>query len=100
MLALLGSFWAVYVAKLAIVGAGLTILYATGRWLRGWRVFARVAERRIAIVESAMLSQHAAIHLLRLGTRYLLVGTGSGGVCVLAELSAAEAACELKPRST
>jgi hypothetical protein len=37
-----------------------------------------------------MLSQHAAVHLLRIGTRYLLIGGGSAGLSKLAEFNAGE----------
>jgi hypothetical protein len=37
-----------------------------------------------------MLSQHAAVHLLRVGTRYLLIGAGNAGLTKLAEFSAGE----------
>lgn len=37
-----------------------------------------------------MLAPQAAVHLLRVGTRYVLVGAGSTGLVALAELSAGE----------
>jgi flagellar biogenesis protein FliO len=84
------SFWAGYVVKLAIVGFALTILYAIGRKLRQSRFFASGSGRRVTVVETAALSQHAAVYLVRIGTRYFLVGAGSAAVSMLAELERGE----------
>jgi hypothetical protein len=51
----------------------------------------------VTVIESTMLSQHAAIHLLRVGTRYLLIGGGNAGLFKLAEFTAGE--LEVKPQN-
>jgi hypothetical protein len=84
------SFWEAYVVKLAILGVVLAALYALGRRLKGLKLFSRGAGRYVIVIESTMLSPHAAVHLLRIGPRYLLIGGGSAGLCKLAEFSSGE----------
>jgi flagellar biogenesis protein FliO len=80
------SFWAAYVEKLAIVAVVLTTLYVVARSLRQLRFFAR-AGRSLSLVDSLMLSQHAALHVVRAGARYFLVGSAAAGLSTLAELT-------------
>ncbi|MBV9333316.1 MAG: FliO/MopB family protein, partial [Candidatus Eremiobacteraeota bacterium] len=42
--------------------------------------------RRVDVLESAMLSQHAALHVVRVDARYFLIGSAAAGVTRLAEL--------------
>ncbi len=91
------SFWEAYALKLLIIGLMLAALYAVARWLKGVRLFARGVDRHVTVIESTMLSQHAAVHLLRVGRRYLLIGGGNAGLFKLAELSAGE--IEATPRN-
>ncbi len=83
------SFWGAYAVKLAILGLLLAALYLLGRALKRMKFGGR-ARRYVDVIESTMLSQHAAVHLLRVGTRYVLVGGGSAGLFKLAEFSAGE----------
>jgi flagellar biogenesis protein FliO len=76
------SFWAGYLAKLALVALAFAVIYVLTRWLQGTRFLAR-GDRLVSVVESAALSPHAALYLIRAGTRYFLVGTG---VRMLAEI--------------
>jgi flagellar biogenesis protein FliO len=80
------SFWAGYLAKLTLVALALAIIYVLARWLRRTRFFER-GDRFLNVVESAALSQHAALYLVRAGSRYFLIGTG---VSMLAEVTGAE----------
>lgn len=64
----------------------LGALYLIARRLRGCRLFG-MRSRRIAVIESAMLSPQAAIHVIRVGARYFALGTG---VACLAELRSTE----------
>ncbi|MGA8796074.1 MAG: flagellar biosynthetic protein FliO [Candidatus Cybelea sp.] len=84
------SFWEAYAVKLLILGLMLAALYAVARRLKGLRFFARGVDRYVTVIESTMLSQHAAVHLLRVGTRYLLIGGGNAGLFKLAEFTAGE----------
>jgi flagellar biogenesis protein FliO len=91
------TFWAAYIVKLAILGLVLATLYAVARKLRETRLFAHRHGRCVSVVESAMLSQHAAIHLLRAGNRYFLVGSASAAISVLVELAPADLAVGAEP---
>jgi flagellar biogenesis protein FliO len=84
------SFWAAYALKLLMLGVVLTALYALGRSLKGAKLFSRGAGRYVTVLESTMLSQHAAVHLVRVGLRYLLIGAGNAGLFKLAEFNAGE----------
>ncbi len=81
------SFWTSYLLKLGIVGMLLAALYGAARAFRRIRCFAHPADRRVRVMETAMLSQHAAIYLLNVGARYFLVGTMGAGIQTLAELA-------------
>jgi flagellar biogenesis protein FliO len=83
------SFWIAYGGKLAIVAVVLVVLYLLGRRLRDARAFGST-NRCVSVIESTALSQNAAVHVLRAGTRYFLVGASSSGVVKLAELGADE----------
>jgi flagellar biogenesis protein FliO len=80
------SFWAGYLAKLTLVALALGVIYVLARWLRRTRFFDR-GDRLVNVVESAALSQHAALYLVRAGSRYFLIGTG---VSLLAEVKGPE----------
>jgi flagellar biogenesis protein FliO len=80
------SFWVGYLAKLTLVALALGVIYVLARWLRRTRFFDR-GDRLVNVVESAALSQHAALYLVRAGSRYFLIGTG---VSMLAEVTGAE----------
>lgn len=88
------SFWAAYAIKLAVVAAVLAALYALARFLRRASVL-RGPRRRVEVVESTMLAPNVALHVIRVGERYLLLG--SGGLNKLAELEPGEP--EAIPRS-
>ena len=80
------SFWAAYGIKLAIVAALLAGLYALGRFLR------RLPARRcVEVLDARGLSAQPALYVVRAGARYFLVGTGSSGVCKIAELAPSDA---------
>ncbi len=82
------SFWAAYAEKLAIVALVLGALYFIGRTLRRARSFA--GGRRMKLLESLALSPNAALHLVRVGSRRFLIGSGVE-VGVLAEFGAGDA---------
>jgi flagellar biogenesis protein FliO len=79
------AFWVTYFERLAIVAVVLTAVYLFGRKLRDSRLFAR-GGRRLNVVESMMLSPHAVLHIVRVGRRHFLVGSGSAGITRVAEL--------------
>ena len=81
------TFWAGYVGKLAIAGLVLCALYLLARRVRAMPLF-RVPGRRVELIESAALSPHAALHVVRADARCYLIGTG--GATMLAEMRGAE----------
>jgi flagellar biogenesis protein FliO len=78
-------FWAAYGLRLAVAALVLAVLYVVARSLRSLRLHG-ATNRCVVVVETTMLSPQAALHLLRVGERYLLVGSASTGISVLAEL--------------
>jgi len=83
------SFWAGYFEKLAIVALSLTALYLLARKLRHAQFHSRDG-RSVSLLETTMLSQHAALHVVRAGSRHFLIGSSAGGVSRIAELSSAQ----------
>ncbi|MBV9720037.1 MAG: flagellar biosynthetic protein FliO [Candidatus Eremiobacteraeota bacterium] len=77
------SFWLNYLERLAIVAVVLVALYVIARKLRELRIFA--PGRRITVLESAMLAPNAALHVVRVESRYFLIASGSA--TSLAELA-------------
>jgi flagellar biogenesis protein FliO len=80
------SFWLNYFLALTIVALMLGGLYIIVRGLARGRVFASANRRMVTVLESTMLSQHASVHVVKVGQRYLLVGGSNGNVSMLAEL--------------
>jgi flagellar biogenesis protein FliO len=80
------SFWTNYVLALAVVAIVVTALALAARFVKGaaWR--ARSDGRFVNVVESAILSPHASIHVLQAGRRHLLIGVTDARVCALAEI--------------
>jgi flagellar biogenesis protein FliO len=83
------SFWAGYLEKFAVLGLALAALYFIAYGLRQTRLFAR-SGRCLTLLESIALSQHAALHVVRVGSRYFLIGSAAGGVRSIAELAEGE----------
>ncbi|HEV3091058.1 MAG TPA: flagellar biosynthetic protein FliO [Candidatus Cybelea sp.] len=83
------AFWAAYALKLGLAAAVLALLYVLAQRLRAGSL-PRRAHRCVEVVESAMLSPQAAVHLLRVGKRYVLVGRSANAICALAELTPGE----------
>lgn len=65
-------------------------LYAIVRGLARGRVLASADRRLVTVIESTMLSQHGAVHVIKAGSTYLLVGVSNGHVSTLRELPAEE----------
>ncbi len=80
------SFWLNYVFALLVVALMLGGLYAVVRGLARGRILASADRRLVTVLESTMLSQHAALHVVKVGTKYYLIGGGQGHVSSLVEL--------------
>lgn len=74
-------------ALVAIVLAGLAFI---GRFLKRAASRARSGGRFVCVVESAMLSPHASLHVVKAGRRYVLIGVTNASICRLAEIDAPE----------
>lgn len=83
------TFWGGYLEKLTILALLLSLLYVLARRLRVGRVFPRRA-RQIIVLESAMLSAHGTLHVVRAGDRCFLIGSTAAGLTTLAELRCIE----------
>jgi len=70
-------------ALIALMLVGLT--YAVRMVNRG-RIVASGGKRLMTIVESIPVSQHSAVHVVKVGDRYYLVGGGSAGVTHIADV--------------
>jgi flagellar biogenesis protein FliO len=51
------------------------------------RIVVGAGRRLVTTVESSMLAQNVSVHVVRVGAKYYLVGGGTAGVSLLAELS-------------
>jgi flagellar biogenesis protein FliO len=78
-----------YAERLAIVALLLVALCFVAALLRRARLFPRPG-RLVALVDSLALSQHAALYVVRAGTRYFLIGCTAGGLSTLAELPSSD----------
>lgn len=86
------SFWASYLLKLGVVALLIAALYAAARMLRRLRFLTGRSDRRMCVLETVALSQHAVLHLISVGTRYFVVGAAGTEIALLAELAPAEIA--------
>jgi flagellar biogenesis protein FliO len=84
------AFWAQYLFALGVVALMLFGLYAVVRGLTRGRLLAANDKRLVGVVDTAIVSQNTSIHVVKAGSKYLLVGGGSGHLNALGELSADE----------
>ncbi len=85
------GFWLQYFVALVVVALMLGGLYAVTRGLARSRVLSSADRRLVTVLESTVLTQHSAVHVVKAGTRYLLLGaSNNGGVSALGELPAVE----------
>jgi flagellar biogenesis protein FliO len=84
------GFWVQYVFALLVVALMLGGLYAVVRGLARGRLIASSERRLVTVLESTPLSQHAAVHVIKVGARYYLVGAANGAMETLTELEPAE----------
>lgn len=80
------SFWLKYLLSLATVTLALGALYALTRRLARHRGSHGGSGRIADVLESTMLSQHASIHVVKIGSRRVLIGAGNAAVSTLAEI--------------
>lgn len=95
-----GNFWFQYTAALLVVALMLGGLYALVRGLARGRVLASADRRLVTVVESTALAQHTAMHVVKVGKKYFLIGAGNGHVSTLGELPAEEVDAWLSEQRT
>jgi flagellar biogenesis protein FliO len=74
----------------ALIGLLLVGMMYVGRAIQRGRLVATVGTRLVSTIESTQLAQHVTVHIVRVADNYFLVGGGSAGVSLLAQLPAAE----------
>ncbi|HET9029303.1 MAG TPA: flagellar biosynthetic protein FliO [Candidatus Aquilonibacter sp.] len=84
------NFWVQYILALVVVGLMLGGLYALVRGFARGRLLISARHRLITVVESTALAQHTAMHVVKVGKKYFLIGAGNGHVATLGELPADE----------
>jgi flagellar biogenesis protein FliO len=78
--------WAFALVALLLVG----MTYVARAIQRGRVVVGAGGKRLVSTVESAILAQNVTVHVVKVAGRYYLVGGGTGGVSLLAELASDE----------
>lgn len=71
---------------LALVGLLLFGMTYVARALQRGRLVVGASRRLITPIESMMLAQNVAVHVVKVAEKYYLLGGGSGGVELIAEL--------------
>jgi flagellar biogenesis protein FliO len=75
-----------YILALLVVALMLFGLYTVVRALGRGRLVTSSDKRLVTVVESTFLAQNTALHVVKVGERYYLLGGGSGHVSTLAEV--------------
>ena len=78
--------WAFALIGLVLVG----MMYIARAVQRGRLVSGNLGRRLVSTIESTALAQNVTVHVVRVGDKYFLIGGGSAGVALLAELPAGE----------
>jgi flagellar biogenesis protein FliO len=73
--------WALALVTILLLG----MVYVARSLQRG-RVVASAGKRLVTTVESTVLAQNVAVHVVKVAGKYYLVGGGPAGVALLAEL--------------
>ena len=94
------GFWLNYFGALLVVALLLVGLYAVVRGLAKGRVLSSADRRLITVLESTALTQHSAVHVIKAGHRYYLLGANQGAVSTLGELPAEEVEAWLVEQKT
>lgn len=80
------NFWINYVLALAVVALLLAGLNAMVRGLARGRASAANRRRMVTVLESTALAPNVALHVVRVGSRYVMIGGSNANVSLLAEL--------------
>ena len=77
--------WAVALVALLLVAMGYI-----ARTIQRGRLVGASGRRLVTTIESTALAQNVTVHVVRVADKYYLVGGGTAGVALLAELPAEE----------
>ena len=80
------TVWLRAVSALAFVGLLLMALYWALRMLSQGRLLTIGRSKLVSVIESTVLGQHVSVHVVKMGSRYLLLGASSGHVSLIAEM--------------
>lgn len=84
------TVWLRAISAFALVALLLYALFWATRFISAGRLLALGRSRLVVVVESTVLSQNSSVHVVRIGRRYYLVGSGSGHVSLISELAPEE----------
>ena len=79
----LQAIWALAIVALLLVGMTYVV-----RTINRGRIVVSTGKRLVTVVESAVLNQHASVHVIKIADHYYLVGGGSAGVNHIADVPA------------
>ena len=74
----------------ALIVLILVAMMYVARAVQRGRIVASVGRRLVSTIESTALAQNVTVHVVRVADKYFLLGGGSAGVALLAELPASE----------
>lgn len=94
------AFAGQYILALLVVALMLFGLYTVVRALGRGRLVASTDRRLVTVVESTFLAQNTALHVVKVGERFYLIGGGSGHVNTLAEVPAEQVEPWLRDQRT
>jgi len=72
----------------ALIALLLVVMMYVGRSIQRGRVVGTLGARLVSTIETTALAQNVAVHVVRVGNRYFLLGGGNAGVALLSELPA------------
>lgn len=75
-----------YFLSLIFIGLLLLGFYVIMKALSRGRLFAGVDRRLVSVVDSTVLAQNTALHIVKIGAKYYAVGGGSGHLSMLCEV--------------
>ena len=75
----------------ALIAMVLVAMAYVARAIQRGRIVQGVSGKRlVSTIESTLLAQNVSVHVIRVADKYFLVGGGTAGVALLAELPSAE----------
>jgi len=82
--------WAQYIFALIVVAVVLLLFAALVKALGRGRIVLSAERRLVTVLESTPLGAHGALHVIKVGARYLLVSSATSGTRQVVEIPAEE----------